>query len=303
MACLRYPSRSSSRNQRRSCEPRRSALAATQPRIRMLRLCKAGQITSLRASTELLGFSLRQRYRWWAAYRHGGLARLLESHPQPGKPAKLTRGLGGARSRAAGRADRHPLGCPALAAGAVGHPLTSTEAGHRRPRSTAPENERLAQEAGVAHLVIPRFGPVSAVDSLAGSSSVRFSSSRRRPWRPWSNEPQLPPPERVRSPAPRDAPEQRGRCGRLSVAESPASDSGVEMVQPPQFGDARPGEFPCPLGARLLGDAEFAVALDTGAPPSACRSAATICCSAHVDARILGAPFKEISVHTNASCG
>ncbi|CCF86000.1 helix-turn-helix domain-containing protein [Nitrolancea hollandica] len=56
----------------------------------MLRLLKAGQITSLRASTPLLGYSLSQLYRWWAAYRRSGLARLLETHPRPGAPAKLT---------------------------------------------------------------------------------------------------------------------------------------------------------------------------------------------------------------------
>ncbi|CCF86034.1 helix-turn-helix domain-containing protein [Nitrolancea hollandica] len=71
-------------------EEKRLRGAITQPRIRMLRLLKAGQITSLRASTELLGYSLSQLYRWWTAYRQGGLARLLETHPRPGAPAKLT---------------------------------------------------------------------------------------------------------------------------------------------------------------------------------------------------------------------
>lgn len=71
-------------------EEKRLRGAATQPRIRMLRLLKAGQITSLRASTSLLGYSLSQLYRWWTAYRQGGLARLLEVHPRPGAPAKLT---------------------------------------------------------------------------------------------------------------------------------------------------------------------------------------------------------------------
>ncbi len=68
-----------------AAEPRREEQrlrgAVTQPRIRMLRLLKAGQITSLRASTPMLGYGLSQRYRWWAAYRQGGLARLLEAHP------------------------------------------------------------------------------------------------------------------------------------------------------------------------------------------------------------------------------
>lgn len=63
---------------------------ATQARVRMLRLLKEGQLTSLRASTPLLGYSLSQLYRWWTAYRQGGLARLLEVHPRPGKPPKLT---------------------------------------------------------------------------------------------------------------------------------------------------------------------------------------------------------------------
>lgn len=71
-------------------EEKRLRGAATQPRIRMLRLLKAGQITSLRASTPLLGYSLSQLYRWWTAYRQGGLARLLATHPRPGAPAKLT---------------------------------------------------------------------------------------------------------------------------------------------------------------------------------------------------------------------
>lgn len=69
---------------------RRLRGTSTEPRVRMLRLLKEGKIISLRASTSVLGYSLSQLYRWWAAYREGGLTHLLTVRPRPGAPAKLT---------------------------------------------------------------------------------------------------------------------------------------------------------------------------------------------------------------------
>jgi transposase len=60
------------------------------PRVRMLRLLKAGDARSLGACAALVGFSPRQVARWWAAYRAGGLAALLAEKPRPGKASRLT---------------------------------------------------------------------------------------------------------------------------------------------------------------------------------------------------------------------
>lgn len=62
----------------------------TQVRVRMLRYLKEGRITSLRASTELLGYSLAQLYRWWQRYRAEGLAGLLRVAPRPHPQPRLT---------------------------------------------------------------------------------------------------------------------------------------------------------------------------------------------------------------------
>lgn len=59
-------------------------------RVRMLRLLRAGDVTSLAACARLAGYSPRQVARWWAAYRAGGLAALTQERPRPGKASRLT---------------------------------------------------------------------------------------------------------------------------------------------------------------------------------------------------------------------
>lgn len=59
-------------------------------RVRMLRLLKGGAAPSLAACAPLVGYSLRQLARWWAAYRAGGLPALTQERPRPGKASRLT---------------------------------------------------------------------------------------------------------------------------------------------------------------------------------------------------------------------
>ena len=63
---------------------------ATQARVRMLRLLKAGTAASLPMCAPLVGYSLRQLNRWWARYKSQGLAGLLADKPRLGKATKLT---------------------------------------------------------------------------------------------------------------------------------------------------------------------------------------------------------------------
>ena len=62
----------------------------TQPRVRMLRFLKEGQLSSLRAGASVLGYSLSQLYRWWHTYQQDGLDRLLTVAPRPHRRARLT---------------------------------------------------------------------------------------------------------------------------------------------------------------------------------------------------------------------
>lgn len=62
----------------------------TAPRVQMLRLLKSGRATSRGACAALLGYSVSQLDRWWAAYQAGGVAQLLTQKPRPGKRPKLT---------------------------------------------------------------------------------------------------------------------------------------------------------------------------------------------------------------------
>ena len=48
-------------------------------RVRMLRLLKSGECSSLGEAAESLGYSWRQCQRWFATYREGGLQELLKS--------------------------------------------------------------------------------------------------------------------------------------------------------------------------------------------------------------------------------
>ena len=48
-------------------------------RVRMLRLLKSGECTDLGGTADALGYSRRQRQRWWSAYTEGGLDELLVS--------------------------------------------------------------------------------------------------------------------------------------------------------------------------------------------------------------------------------
>lgn len=60
------------------------------PRARMLVLLKIGAAPTLARCAELLGFHPRCIARWWAAYKHDGVAALLEERPRPGRPPRLT---------------------------------------------------------------------------------------------------------------------------------------------------------------------------------------------------------------------
>ncbi len=60
------------------------------PRLRMLRLLKGGDATTLPQVAMLIGFSPRQVERWWQTYRRHGLAALARVYHPVGKPAQLT---------------------------------------------------------------------------------------------------------------------------------------------------------------------------------------------------------------------
>ena len=62
----------------------------TSARVQMLRLLKSRAVTSLPACGPLIGYSLTQLKRWWAAYQQGGLATLLTYKTPPGKRSPLT---------------------------------------------------------------------------------------------------------------------------------------------------------------------------------------------------------------------
>lgn len=62
----------------------------TAPRLQFVRLLKSGQVTTLGAAARILGNSERTCARWWSAYRHGGLARLLDYGTAPGRPSYLS---------------------------------------------------------------------------------------------------------------------------------------------------------------------------------------------------------------------
>ncbi len=62
----------------------------TAPRIQLLRLLKSGQVSTLGAAANVLGYGERTCARWWSDYRHGGLAQLLDYGVSPGRPARMT---------------------------------------------------------------------------------------------------------------------------------------------------------------------------------------------------------------------
>jgi transposase len=59
-------------------------------RVRLLRLLKGGQVSSLRAAAPLLGYRQRQLQTWWGLYKRGGLEALTHEKPRPGKSSRLT---------------------------------------------------------------------------------------------------------------------------------------------------------------------------------------------------------------------
>jgi transposase-like protein len=63
----------------------------TAMRVQALRLLKSGAARSLAACATLVGHSPRQVARWWALYRHEGLAGVLREPTYPGKTPRLTR--------------------------------------------------------------------------------------------------------------------------------------------------------------------------------------------------------------------
>ena len=62
----------------------------TEPRVRMLRLLKSGEVRSLSRCAPLLGYSVTQLTRWWECYDRQGLERLLTERQYRGKPSRLT---------------------------------------------------------------------------------------------------------------------------------------------------------------------------------------------------------------------
>ena len=63
---------------------------ATGDRIQMLRLLKSGSFRSRRELVPLLGYCERQLQRWWASYRQGGLAAVLEYQRHTGSQERIT---------------------------------------------------------------------------------------------------------------------------------------------------------------------------------------------------------------------
>jgi transposase len=58
--------------------------------VRMLRLLKSGQATTMSEVAQLVGYSVPQVNRWWARYRTGGLTALLQPAVHPGRPSRMT---------------------------------------------------------------------------------------------------------------------------------------------------------------------------------------------------------------------
>lgn len=71
-------------------EERRLRGRPTAVRVRALRVLKGGAACSLGACADLVGHSPRQVARWWATYRHAGLAALLREPTHPGRTPRLT---------------------------------------------------------------------------------------------------------------------------------------------------------------------------------------------------------------------
>jgi transposase len=59
-------------------------------RVRMLRLLKSEQVSSLEACAVVLGYSPRQLRRWWQLYRLEGLSRLTQPTAYAGKRSQLS---------------------------------------------------------------------------------------------------------------------------------------------------------------------------------------------------------------------
>ncbi len=62
----------------------------TGARVQMLLLLKSGVVPSLPRCVPLVGYSLAQLKRWWAAYQLGGLAALLARRTPAGRRSPLT---------------------------------------------------------------------------------------------------------------------------------------------------------------------------------------------------------------------
>jgi transposase len=62
----------------------------TAARARLLRVLKTGQARTLVLAAPLIGYGERTVNRWWKLYQTGGIERLLEHHPRPGKRSQVT---------------------------------------------------------------------------------------------------------------------------------------------------------------------------------------------------------------------
>jgi hypothetical protein len=74
---INYPERIDERVEELVALERQLRRKPTSARAQMLRLLNSGAATSLPACVPLVGYSLTQLKRWWAAYQQGGLAILL----------------------------------------------------------------------------------------------------------------------------------------------------------------------------------------------------------------------------------
>ncbi|MCD6506979.1 helix-turn-helix domain-containing protein [Candidatus Poribacteria bacterium] len=62
----------------------------TYPRVSLLRLLKSGQARSIQKSSQILGYSSKQLYRWWDRYQQGGIEELLHLRKPPGRRSMMT---------------------------------------------------------------------------------------------------------------------------------------------------------------------------------------------------------------------
>ena len=155
------------------CE-RRLRGQAKGARVRMLRLLKGGQATSLPACFPLVGYSLRQLRRWWAEYKESGLVGLIEEKPHPGKASKLSDAAYEAlqvQMRLGKIATRS--GRPRIPGAGAQHPVRLGERG--MVAATQAQGEAQDRQASAQTLGSRDTGGVQKRTLLIGSGSLPYS--------------------------------------------------------------------------------------------------------------------------------